>query len=196
MFFCMRGNYWARPRGPERDPAARHSHRSKLYATMMVVDGGRHEEVAPDRRFSLKRQLRVPSIPRQEATVSILEKEILLLGSKGSARRRALFDSGASYSIIRRDLAEALSPLDPIPDPGNYIFETARPGDTVQATHRVGLEFGFDDSEARFSDEFIVFEECSEEIIIGAKTMQAWSIKLDFDREEISYRKTAIRLRV
>ena len=143
----------------------------------------------------MKHHLKVPSIPRQEATVSILEKQILLVGSKGTARRPALFDSGASYSIIRRDLAEALSGLEPIPDPENYVFETARPGDTIQAT-RVRLEFRFDDSEARFSDEFIVFDECSEEVIIGAKTMQAWSIKLDFDREEILYRKTAVRLRV
>lgn len=128
--------------------------------------------------------------------MSILEHDILLVGSKGTARRRALFDSGASYSIIQRDLAEAISGLEPVPDPENYIFETALPGDTVQATHSVRLEFRFDDSEARFSDEFIVFDECSEEVIIGVKTMQAWSIKLDFDRKEILYRKTAQRLRV
>ena len=66
----------------------------------------------------------------------------------------------------------------------------------MQATQSVRLEFRFDDSEARFSDEFIVFDECSEEVIIGATTMQKWSIKLDFDREEIHYRKTAVRLRV
>ena len=128
--------------------------------------------------------------------MSILEQNILLVGSKGTARRRALFDSGASYSIIRRDLAESISGLEPIPDPENYVFETARPGDTVRATDSVRLGFRFDDSEARFSDEFIVFDECSEEVIIGVKTMQAWSIKLDFDREEILYRKTAQRLRV
>lgn len=66
----------------------------------------------------------------------------------------------------------------------------------MQARFRVGLEFRFDDSEARFSDEFIVFDECSEDVIIGATTMQKWGIKLDFDREEIIYRKTAVRLRV
>ncbi|MFO8063393.1 MAG: retropepsin-like aspartic protease [Spirochaetia bacterium] len=144
----------------------------------------------------MKHHLRIPSIPRQEATVSILEKDILLLGSKGTARRRALFDSGASYSIIRRELAESLEHVTAIPDPENYIFETARPDDTIQAMQRVSLEFRFDDSEARFSDEFIVFDECSEEVIIGATTMQKWSIKLDFDREEIHYRKHAVRLRV
>ena len=128
--------------------------------------------------------------------MSILEKEILLVGSKGTSRRTALFDSGASYSIIRRDVAEVLDSLTEIPDPENYIFETARAGELVETHFRVTLEFRFDDSQANFSDEFIVFEQCSEAVIIGAKTMQAWRIKLDFEREEIDYRKTAQRLRV
>ena len=128
--------------------------------------------------------------------MSILEKDILLVGSKGRRHVHALFDSGASYSIIRRDTAEALEILTPIPDPENYVFETARPGGLIQAAFRATLELRFEDSEARFSDEFIVFDECSEEVIIGAKTMQAWKIRLDFDREEIHYRKTAQRLRV
>ena len=140
--------------------------------------------------------LKVPSIPRQEADVMVLERELLLIGSKGMIRCRALFDSGASYSILRRDVAEAIAELERIPDPQNYIFETARPGDTIEATHVVRLEFRFYDSQARFSDEFIVFDECSEKLIIGAKTMQAWHIKLDFEGEEIIYRKTAQRLRV
>jgi hypothetical protein len=148
------------------------------------------------RRPDVKHQLRVPSIPRQESTVSILEKELLLVGSKDRRRCTALFDSGASYSIIRRSVAEALEVLTPIPDPEHYVFETARAGDTIQASHSVRLEFRFDDSQARFSDEFIVFDDCSEAVIIGAKTLQAWRITLDFDREEIHYRKTAQRLRV
>ena len=144
----------------------------------------------------MKQRLKVPSIPRQEASAGVLEHDILLVGSKGSARRRALFDSGASYSIIRGDVAEAIAGLEPLPDPENYVFETARAGDTIRATHSVRLDFRFDDSQARFSDEFVVFDDCSEEVIIGAKTLQAWGIKLDFDREEVIYRKTAQRLRV
>ena len=126
----------------------------------------------------------------------VLEHEVTLIGSRGSRRCTALFDSGASYSIIRPDIAAAIGTLEPLPDPENWVFETAQKGMLMQAVYRVGLNFRFDDSEARFSDEFIVFDECSEEVIIGAKTMQAWSIKLDFDREEIHYRKTAVRLRV
>jgi len=128
--------------------------------------------------------------------VSVLVHEMTLIGSKGKARCRALFDSGASYSIIRRDIAERISTLEPLPDPENWVFETARPGELIEARFAVGLNFRFDDSEARFRDEFIVFDTCSEELIVGAKTMQAWHITLDFQTETVIYRKTAERLRV
>ena len=136
---------------------------------------------------AVKHHLKVPSI---------LEHEVTLIGSRGSARCRALFDSGASYSVIRRDIAERIEPLDPLPDPENWVFETARKGELIQAVYRVTLNFRFDDSKARFSDEFIVFDTCSEEVIVGAKTLQAWHIILDFNTETVIYRKTAERLRV
>jgi hypothetical protein len=128
--------------------------------------------------------------------VSVLEHEVTLVGSKGRVRCRALFDSGADYSIIRRDIAEQIAQLNLLPDPENWVFETARPGDLVETRYRVALDFLFEDSLARFSDEFIVFDDCSEEVIVGAKTMQAWRITLDFDAEQVTYRKTARRLRV
>jgi hypothetical protein len=65
----------------------------------------------------MKHHLKVPSIPRQESVVSVLEHEVTLIGSKGSARCHALFDSGAGYSIIRRDIAERIEPLVLLPDP-------------------------------------------------------------------------------
>ena len=128
--------------------------------------------------------------------MSILEHEVTLIGSRGRTRCHALFDSGATYSIIRRDIAERIESLVLLPDPEDWIFETAQAGQFIQALYRVTLNFRFDDSTARFSDEFIVFDECSEELIVGAKTMQAWHITLDFQTETVNYRKTAERLRV
>ena len=128
--------------------------------------------------------------------MSVLEHEVTLIGSRGSARCRALFDSGAAYSILRRDIAERISTLDPLPDPEDWVFETARAGELIQALYRVALDFRFDDSKAKFSDEFIVFDNCSEELIVGAKTMQAWHIILDFQTETVVYRKTMHRLRI
>jgi hypothetical protein len=102
----------------------------------------------------------------------------------------------ASYSILRRDIAERIAVLDPLPDPENWVFETARPGELIPALHRVTLNFRFDDSAARFSDEFVVFDTCTEELIVGAHALQAWHIVLDFESESVIYRKTAEPLRV
>jgi hypothetical protein len=131
-----------------------------------------------------------------KATVAVLYQDILLIGSKGRSRRRAIFDSGSSYSIVRRDIAEAIEVLTPLPDTEEWLFETARPDDIIEATHGVRLSFRFDDSEAKFSDEFVVFDDCSEEVIIGATTMQKWRITLDFETDQVHYRKKAVRLRV
>ena len=44
--------------------------------------------------------------------MSILEHEVTLTGSRGKARCRGLFDSGAAYSIVRRDIAEQIAEKD------------------------------------------------------------------------------------
>jgi hypothetical protein len=43
---------------------------------------------------------------------------------------------------------------------------------------------------------FICDNKCPEEVIVGAKTLQAWHIVLDFSTETVIYRKTAQRLRI
>ncbi len=128
--------------------------------------------------------------------MGILDHKLELVGSKGRTQRIALFDSGASYSIIRRDIAEAIAAPQPLSGGEVWEFETAMAGQIIRASSRVVLDFHFSDSEHRFSDEFIVFDSCSEEVVIGAKTMQAWKIKLDFEKEEVIYRKKAQRLRM
>ena len=126
--------------------------------------------------------------------MGILHREIELAGSKGRARRTALFDSGATYSMIGSDIAKHVEQPRPLPEDDVWEFETAEKGHVLIATHWVSLAFYFDDSRQRFTDEFIVMDGLSEEVVIGAKTMQAWKIKLDFETEEIIYRKTAQRL--
>lgn len=166
---------------------------------LIRVGESKNREKVPQRKEVpqiLKRRLTVACIPRQEATVAILYQDILLIGSKGRSRRRAIFDSGSSYSIVRRDIAEAIEVLTPLPDTEEWLFETTRPDDIIEATHGVRLSFRFDDSEAKFSDEFVVFDDCSEEVIIGATTMQKWRITLDFETDQVHYRKKAVRLRV
>ena len=143
----------------------------------------------------VKQQYQLPCINRyREVIVSLIKKPIMLAGSKGRSRVTALFDSGASYSCINKKLAEELAHLEPLSEP--MEFETAEKDSTVIAEYRITVDFFFTDSDRRFTDELVVIEGLSEELIIGAKTMQAWKIRLDFDREDVIYDKKMHRLRI
>ncbi|MGQ9625970.1 MAG: aspartyl protease family protein [Anaerolineae bacterium] len=122
----------------------------------------------------------------------IIEKKIKLVGSKGECELIALFDSGATYSCIDRDLAATLGSLEPLPEP--FLLETARKGAMLEVKERVVLNFYLDGY--RFSDEFMVIPDLSERLIIGAKTMQAWRFKLDFEAEEVIIDPRVTKLRL
>lgn len=123
--------------------------------------------------------------------MAIIEKEIELVGSRGRKMVRGLFDSGATYSCISRELATELEILIPLPE--SISFETAEKGKTLEAREAVRLDFHINGY--RFSDEFMVLPELSEEVIIGASTMQKWRFKLDFEREEVIIDPRVTRLR-
>lgn len=124
--------------------------------------------------------------------MSVIQKEILLSGSKGKRKSVALFDSGATYSCISVGIAEQLGIPEPLPEP--MEFRTADSGVKVTAGSRVSLNFHIDG--CRFSDEFMIIPNLSEDVIIGAKTLQAWRMKLDFENDEviIDPRVTELRL--
>ncbi len=124
--------------------------------------------------------------------MAVIEKEIKLVGSKGECERVGLFDSGATYSCIDRDLAEKLETFIPLPSP--LPLETAEAGRTVEVKERVTLDFHLEGY--RFSDEFMVIPDLSSQVIIGAKTMQAWRFKLDFEADEVIIDPRVTRLRL
>jgi len=126
--------------------------------------------------------------------MSLLEETARLKGNLGEAQVVALFDSGASYSCIRRATAESIAHLEPLDE--EMVFETADTGATITAEFSVHLSFYFPDTDRRFTDEFLVFDTLSEDLIVGAKTMQAWHIRLDFENERILYDKKMHRLRL
>ena len=111
----------------------------------------------------------------------ILCKTLHFEGSKATAELSTLFDSGATYSCIRQDRAEALGRLDQLPRPLNA--ETASAGTFLRIEHRVALDFYLNG--LRLTDEFLVVPGLAEEAILGATTMQKWKIKLDFEHEEV-----------
>ena len=113
--------------------------------------------------------------------MSIIQQEIKLVGSKGRRDDIALFDCGATYSFIRRDIAEAIAPIDKLPEP--MVFETAKKDEYITINERMTTNFYIDIY--RLSDEFLVSDMISEAVIIGVQTMQKWRLKLDFEHDEV-----------
>ncbi|MFH1005713.1 MAG: retropepsin-like aspartic protease [Bacteroidota bacterium] len=122
--------------------------------------------------------------------MSIISQSVKFAGSKGKAEVETLFDSGASYSFIKKNVAEKLGLLDSLPEP--MFFETAKENESISIKQAIRLAFIIND--IKLSDEFLISENLSEDIIIGASTMQKWRIKLDFDNDKVIVDKKASRL--
>ncbi len=110
----------------------------------------------------------------------------------GKSDERALFDSGLTYSCIEPQLARRLGVPEALPTPKR--FGTAEKGRTVTAKERVSLDFKLDGY--TFSDEFMVVAGLTERVIIGAKTLQAWRMKLDFENDEVIIDPRVTKLRL
>ncbi len=122
----------------------------------------------------------------------IIERKLLFEGSLNEKELLALFDSGASYSCIRPEFARKLEQVLSIRHP--FRVETAKAGEVIEVKERVSLDFYMDDY--RFSDEFMLIPDLSEEVIIGASTMQKWRFKLDFDQDKVIIDPRVTRLRL
>ncbi|MEW6680319.1 MAG: retropepsin-like aspartic protease [bacterium] len=124
--------------------------------------------------------------------MAVIIKNVKLSGSKGRIEKEALFDSGATYSCIQPELAKELETVIPLPEP--LELGTAKEGEKVIAKERVSLDFhlnGF-----RLSDEFMLIPNLSENVIIGAATLQKWRLKLDFEHDEIIVDPRVLKLRL
>ena len=124
--------------------------------------------------------------------MSFIEKRIRLVGSKGSTEELILFDSGATYSVIRPDVAEKLGIVESLPEPMD--FGTAEGTRTLRAEQAVRLNFHLNGY--RFSDEFMLIPGLSEPAIIGAATLQKWRMKLDFENDDVIIDPRVTKLRL
>lgn len=101
---------------------------------------------------------------------------------------RVLFDTGASVSLIRKDLAQELATLLPLPQPLRLEM-----GDGHFAEAREGAMLHIKINGVTIWDAVIALDTLSEEFILGVRTMQKWGIKLDTEREEILMDEDKIR---
>jgi hypothetical protein len=124
--------------------------------------------------------------------MAVIQKIIRLAGSIGSKEELALFDGGTSYSCILPELAKQLGLVTPVPEP--MTFRMAENPRLVTATERVCLDFHLQGY--RLSDEFMLIPELSEHVIIGAKTLRKWRMKLDFENDEVIIDPRVTKLRL
>ncbi len=122
--------------------------------------------------------------------MGILIKPVTLRGDRGQIHLDGMFDTGSTYSVIRKDLAEQLATIIPLNEP--IFLRTAEQGRQLTVTHCVRLTIWLDGY--RISDEFMVIEQLSRPVLIGAATMQKWRIRLDMANEEIIVDPTATEL--
>ena len=124
--------------------------------------------------------------------MAIIEKEIRLAGSKGQSKVVAIFDSGCTYSCIEPELAKILGVVERLPEPMD--FGTAKEGEKLTANEAIRLNFYLNGY--RFSDEFMLVPELSQPVIIGAKTLQGWRLKLNFETDEVIVDPRVTKLRL
>jgi predicted aspartyl protease len=113
--------------------------------------------------------------------MSIIKIPLRFEGAKGEKVLYALFDSGANLSCINEDYAEEIANLESFLHPRRLA--TASEHHFIEIKHRISTDFFIDD--VQLSDEFLVVPALSEEVIIGAATMQKWRIKLDLENDRV-----------
>jgi hypothetical protein len=124
--------------------------------------------------------------------MSVIRIPIHYTGSAGEKQLLTLFDSGANLSCIDRDTIESLALA--VPLGVKRELATTTKAHYIEVHERVHLNFYIEDT--LLSDEFLLIPNLSEEVIIGAATMQKWRIKLDFETDSVHVNADAARLQL
>ena len=124
--------------------------------------------------------------------MAIIERKIRLEGPLGVKEVTALFDSGASFSCISPELARELVQPTLLNIP--MQISTADKNNFMEM-HEVAV-LAFLINGLRLYTDFFLVPDLSEEVIIGASTLQQWRIKLDFEKEEVIIDPRVTRFRI
>lgn len=124
--------------------------------------------------------------------MGMVSKRIRIRGDRGALFAEALFDTGASKSLIRRDIAHKVATLLRAPTP--WTFQLGDGKGKLRTNEMVGLFFQL--KGVPIAHTFIVARYLSEEVIIGTDLMQFWKIKPDPIREDVTIDKKLIQLKL
>ena len=123
--------------------------------------------------------------------MGLIIKQLILEGDKGKKDIAALFDSGASASFIRRDVAKNLATIVRFPKSWRFVQGDGKNEIIIQESIMVHLTI----NDVTVFQQILVANELSEELIIGADTMQHWKIRLDPENEDVIIDKKVTELK-
>lgn len=113
--------------------------------------------------------------------MGLIIKDVEIAGDKGARKVRALFDSGASLSLIRRSVVENVATEVRMPRPVSFLL-----GDGEgQLTAERWVPLVLNVKGVEISDNIVVVDKLAEELIVGAGTLQKWRIKLDLENDDV-----------
>jgi len=112
--------------------------------------------------------------------LGIIREHLLVRGDKGEERITALFDSGASRSLVRSDTAKELSTLRELLVPREF---TAANGGKIDCRYLCELIVEIEGK--RIGIEAFPVDNLPVPLIFGALDMEAYMIKLDLARRRL-----------
>jgi len=101
-------------------------------------------------------------------------RDLRVRSSKGEATVRALFDTGASFTVVRRDVAERIGHILPT---GVKEVTLADGKTRLRVLGYIPISTVIEG--APVDDIAYVIEDLAEELIVGVKVMEFYDIKLD-----------------
>ena len=124
--------------------------------------------------------------------MGMVSKRIRIRGDRGIVVVNALFDTGASKSLIRRDIALKVGRL--LKAPTGWTFQLGDGKGRLKTNEIVGLLFQL--KGVSIIHPFVVARNLSEEVIIGTDLMQLWKIRPDPVSEDVVIDKKLIQLKL
>jgi predicted aspartyl protease len=121
--------------------------------------------------------------------MGLITKELTVIGPKGRQRLTALFDTGASFSLIRNTIAEPIGDPAEIPEPKKFTTAVGEFRAHTYIVVDIALE------RKRLFPPLIVGPGLTEDLILGADFLQQWHIRLDPKRHRFLLDPKALKLR-
>ena len=122
--------------------------------------------------------------------MGLIYKAIKVSGNKGTKDVKALFDTGASESFIRADIAKELSSPARLPNPKE--FEMGR--GTLKVSRAMIGDIQLDG--ATLFTTLLIVPNLTKELILGADFFQRWKIRLNPENEQVILDQDALKLKL